>query len=383
MKKILSGMFYRLIRGFELWALLVLMLVASLYFYYDSVSAPWYNRIMYNDRVYEDEYKGETYFVDSSNVKQYCYENLGISAFDVYRSNCETLPDSESKILHQTYNLAEEELDTLFMLLGTMHLIPCLLICIFIPVFFGRLFSDGTLKNLIACGHSKGKIYAASMILTVILDIVLFSMNFLAFVFWCLIYKWKPPVYLPVIIPIVLIVFFLVVTISALCIAVLFASSKKTTSFIAGFILVIYMFVPGSMIAASFLGVSNAYIDPNSEDYILLRKVYEEEGAYNSIDRRFDLSSFNVRFYYEGRELDVYAKEFYYIEPSVNNVLIAAIYADPAMIPNLERYGSVGLPAYMMVRDGLVAVNAASEAFWIIVSSGIGFLVFRKREIHC
>ncbi len=382
MKKILSGMFYRLFRGFELWALIALMLFASLYFYYVSVGSVWFNRLMYSDRVYEEDYKGEHYLLDSSNIRQYCFENLGVSAFDVYRSDCETIPDSASKTLYQTYNCAVEELGTLFSFIGTLHLVPCLLICIFIPVFFGRMFSDGTLKNLIACGHSKGKIFMASMLLTVLLDLVMFGMNLASLVFWCLIYKWKPPVYLPVVIPIILLVFFLVITISVICLAILFASSKKAISFVAGFILVIYMLIPGSTIALSFIGMTNAYIDPNSEDYILLRSLYEGNGSYNGVETRFDLSSFTLEYYYEGRELNFYADE-YFIDPVVDSVLRTVIYADPAMVPNLERYSSTGLPPYMVVRDGLAAVNAASEAFWIIVSSGIGFLVFRKREIHC
>ena len=381
MKKILSGMFYRLFKGFEIWTLLALMLFASLYFYWNSVGSAWFNRVVFSDRVYEDDFADQHYVIDSSNVRQYCFENLGVSAYDVYRAECETLPEPVSKIINDSYNIADEERNLLVSLIGAMHIIPCLLICIFIPVFFGRMFSDGTLKNLISCGHGKGKIYAASLILTVLLDLVMFGMNLLSMVFWCLIYKWRPPVYLPVVIPEILLVFFLLVTISAICLAVLFASSKKTTSFVAGFILSVFMLFPGTILAASLLGASNAYIDPNSEDYILLREIYDEKGM-NGIERRFDLTDFSVEFYYEGRELRVYSDE-YYVLPGLDKVLLVFIYMDPAMVPNLERYESVQLPAYMVVRDGLAAVNAASEVFWITVSMGIGYLVFRKREIHC
>ena len=374
-------MFYRLLRGFELWALLALMLFASLYFYAESVGSPWFNKVVYSDRVYEEDFGDEHYVIDSENIRQYCFENLGISAFDVYRAQCETLKEPASDILFGSYNCAEEELNLLIALTGALHIIPCILMCVFIPVFFGRMFSDGTLKNLIACGHSKGKIYAASLTLTVLLDLVLFGANLLSLVFWCLIYKWRPPVYLPVVIPEVLIAFLLLVTISAICLAVLFASSKKTTSFVAGFILAVFMLVPGTILAASFLGVSNTYIDPGSEDYTLLKEIVDEKGM-NGLEKRFDLSVFAVNFYYEGRELNIYADEFYN-HPGLDKVLLAFIYMDPSMVPNFERYESVQIPAYMVVRDGLAAINVASEVFWITVSSGIGYFVFRKREIHC
>ena len=69
---------------------------------------------------------------------------------------------------------------------------------ILIPLFLGRLFSNGTIKNLIACGHSKTQIYLASLIFSFLLNIALIFITLIFFAIICLYFMWMPPVYLPV-----------------------------------------------------------------------------------------------------------------------------------------------------------------------------------------
>lgn len=374
MKKIIAGMFYRLVKSFELWGLLALMIISSVYQYYVLVGTEDFNSLLRNDEVYYDTYNDTDYAVNASNVKQYRYESLGISAFDVYREGIETIPDGSYEILAGTYNFAYDEMSVLFNALGNLHFIPSILMMIFIPVFFGRMFSDGTLKNIISCGLSKGKIYLSSLIMTLVLDLVLFLINFAGFMFWCLVYEWNPPVYLPVLLPFTFVIFFLLPVISSVSLAVLFASQKKTAAFAAGFLLLISLRVSLSSFAVSYLTVS--YPDPNKEDYIRMEEIIETQGR-NAVEHRLDMSDLSVRPYYEGEELDVFADNRLY--PEAKAFLLGVIYSDPALTAHLEPY----LPVYFLVRDGIVSANAVCEAVWLVISTAAGYAVFSKREIHC
>ena len=372
-------MFYRLFKGFELWALLALMFVSSLIAYFSIISDSDFISVRKSDSVIHTDYYGKEIDITASNVKQYCFESLGISAYDAYRAEVEVIPDSVENILNGRFNFVDEELYLLFRAIGNLFLLPSALMAIFIPLFFGRMFSDGTLKNIISCGHSKGMIYLSSLILTAVLDTVLFIMNLAALVLWCAFFEWKPPIYLPVVISMILLMHLLVLTLSSICLAILFAGSKKTASFVAGFLLVLYIIIPGTAIAASILGSAYYSIDSRKEDFNELREIMSTN-RQNELEQRFDILEFDFNYYYQGRKLDIYGD--YVNFPVAKYMIIAMIYSDPGMIAHFETV-RVGLPEYMMARDGLFTINFVSCVSWITISTGVGYLVFRKREIHC
>ena len=375
MKKIIAGMFYRLIKGFELWALLILMTISSIYFYYVFVGTEDFNSLLRNNEVCYERYRGTDYAVSASNVKQYRFESLGISASDVYKENVEPISDASFKILLGKYNYAYEEVSALINSLGNLHFIPSILMMIFIPVFFGRMFSDGTMKNIISCGHSKGKIYISSLFVTIVLDLVLFMINFAGFLFWCLVYEWKPPVYLPVLLPYMTVIFLLMLVLSSVNLAVLFASQKKTAAFVAGLLLLVSLRASLSTLAYSFMGVSY-HTDPNKADYIRMEEIIETQGR-NAIEHRLDLSDLSIKPYYEGEELDVYTDVKW--DPGAKVLLLGMFYSDSGLTAHLGNY----IPLYLMVRDGLVTANMICSVSWLVISSAVGYAVFSKREIHC
>lgn len=375
MKKIIAGMFYRLIKGFELWALLILMTISSIYFYYVFVGTEDFNSLLRNNEVCYERYRGTDYAISASNVKQYRFESLGISASDVYKENVEPISDASFKILLGKYNYAYEEVSALINSLGNLHFIPSILMMIFIPVFFGRMFSDGTMKNIISCGHSKGKIYISSLFVTIVLDLVLFMINFAGFLFWCLVYEWKPPIYLPVLLPYMTVIFLLMLVLSSVNLAVLFASQKKTAAFVAGLLLLVSLRASLSTLAYSFMGVSY-HTDPNKADYIRMEEIIETQGR-NAIEHRLELSDLSIKPYYEGEELDVYTDVKW--DPGAKVLLLGMFYSDPGLTAHLGNY----IPLYLMVRDGLVTANMICSVSWLVISSAVGYAVFSKREIHC
>jgi len=93
MKKILSGMFFRLVRGYEIWALLALFLFAVTYLSYTDVMELNYLSAKYvPGYTYSYDYDNVETVIYKDNAEQFCFKNSGISAFDLYRSSVEKIP---------------------------------------------------------------------------------------------------------------------------------------------------------------------------------------------------------------------------------------------------------------------------------------------------
>lgn len=354
MKKILSGLFFRLIKGFEIWVLLALLVISSLY--------------IFNLRIdFDQDLMPEAEYSASKEV----------SAYDMYRCYTETLPDEVYDKLRQDRSFSSD-ITCLFSYLNGIHLVPGILILVFIPLFFGRLYSDGTIKNLIACGHSKGRIYLASLIMSFLIDILMLILSICIFAAVCIFYSWYPPVYLPVVIFMLFIELSVLFTVSSVGICVLFASQKKVLSLIAGFVVAVLMFIPVSSFAIMYIASNEQKYDDQSEAFEEYHMIIQEKGA-NALEERFDILDFNIIMSHDGKDLDFTVK--YKIPPVLKTVLLFIIYSDPLMIAHFGSDFDIWINPYLMARDGLMTINVMCDVCWILLSSTIGLSVFKKREI--
>ena len=381
MKKILAGMFFRLVRGYEILALIGLFLFAAIYLTHTDVMTLEYLSAKHiPGYTYSYDYgKGET-VISKDNADQFCYKNSGISAFDIYRARVENIPQEEYDRLHvEMGNIPFYEMEKIYQVIQRSFLIPAVLMTIFIPVFFGRLFSDGTIKNIVACGYSKGKIFFASLVMTAILDIALILSSFLIIAGICIWLKWQPPIYLPVLIPTAVISVLLLFTITSVCMSVMFAGAKKTIAFVAGFIMIAVRFYPVSFFCTTLLWMGQASSVSDMDQDVLEQLKKEGRG---SLEIRFDLSQFVDKYYLNGEEIRYVWQEENDLPPAVTKPLIALIYLDPFLV-DLDYNVYMGFTPYLMYRDGLMAINIASNIFWICCINGLGILVVNKRELHC
>jgi len=389
MRKILSGLLFRLLKGYEIWVLIALLLFAGLYIDYSFLNTySFLNLVRAKDCVVTDgkEYDDITYDLYTHNLKDYRFESQGISALDLYRYKTEALSEESSNVIIGTNSSYSELTAFSFMIVSPIS-IPMVLMMLFIPIFFGRMFSDGTIKNYIAGGHSKGKVYLSSLVFTFCVDLFLVVVSLLIFGFWCLYYEWKPPFYFPVVLALLLSSVFLLFAITTLCLAVLFISRKQTIALIVGLLVSAYGLATVPIATPwSKIYESQELNDSGADEYldILLSK-----HSYASLDQEFDYSEFNVRTYYEGRDLNVSEKSR--LNPAIKNSLLVYIYMNPFLIYGLTEmqlmsgvlYSSIEMDTtpYMMYRDGLVAINIASNVFWISLMSGTVILSNRKREV--
>ena len=378
MKKILAGMFFRLFKSVEIWGLLVLLLVTyAAMFSFSGSEVEFLGLVHDGGTVHVHTAEGD-FDVTEDNVKQYCFESLDVSAFDVYRAEAEILPAEVMEKLNSGFNYYAQEREFLIKEISALHAIPAILMVIFIPMFFGRLYSDGTMKNLIACGYSKAQIYLSSLLVIFVIDFVLIILEIIVLVAGCLILSWHPPVYLPVVLTYILVELLILFTMTAICFAVLFASAKKTAAYIVGFLLSMsFLFmVPVSTYAIGLINIYDKPFDYESEGFKMYRQImqYDPYGA----EEEFDLSEFDVNIVYKGRKVDMYGESK--MSPELKNTLLTVTYLDPMLIP--EIVVSVEISPYLVCRDGLAAICCAVNCFWIAAVSGIGIAVFRKREIQ-
>ena len=377
MKKILSGMFYNLFRGFEIWLLLILVVICGVFDDinnlrdYDVIAVGVFGET----RDYSDE--DRTLIISPDNIDQFRYKGSGISAFDVYRYHIEPLPkDVYDKLGYDMYYIPHDEANTVFDRIKNLYIFPAILMAIFIPVFFGRLFRQGTIKNLLTCGYSKVMIYLASLIMSVILDLALFLIRLLGFVLVCACLQWQPPVYLPVLIPSAVVSLLLLITISSFSLAALFISSKRTAAFVVGFIMAFSATISVSELASTFLWNYEVVRTSAAENEDYMDFVKEQKQYL--LEERFNFGNFSSDFYYGDKLIiSLYAESS--LPAPLRYVILALIYSDPALIQGADFM----FEPYLMARDGLLYVSMGVNTIWIILSSGLGIAIFRKREIHC
>ena len=377
MKKILSGMLYSLSKGYEIWLLIVLVVIAGAFLDFQNLSSIDSIAIGTFGEAADLSAEEQTLIITKDNIDQYRFKESGISAFDVYRFNVDSLPrDVYDKIQKDFFYCPYEEMQGIFNGLNSLHVVAAVLMVVFIPLFFGRMFSQGTIKNLLTCGCSRTKIYLSALVLTVFIDLALFLIRFLGFVLMCVCLKWYPPVYLPVLVPGVLVSLLLLFTTTSLTLAALFITNRKTVAFIIGFLMVISFDFSVSKYAHDQLMNYEAAMPSAifyNEEYV---KVIQEQGN-NVLEERFDYSNFEIEMYYEDQRLVSFG-----VGDSIPSVvkysLFALMYSDPTLIQSMQDRFS----PYLMTRDGLIYISMGVNVIWIILSNGLGVLFFRKREIR-
>ena len=375
MRKLLSGYLFRMIKSPLMWALMVCGLIASVYFI--SICFEGINTVTVlhtKEHFYLGDYN--QIYVDAGNAKEYRFESLGISALDVEQHNWVPIDQD-------TYNLLSNGVHTAFiefrMFNGTiiaLHYAPVITIALIIPVFFGILFSDGTIKNLVACGYSRRKIYFSALIYSFIVDSFMMLFNILVFICFCVYYEWKPPVYLPSSIAALIIEVLLVFTVSAVVVSALFASGKRTAAFVVGFLMMAVLFFEYNPICEFY---SSHWIDSPSfmAEYTEFEELYKKYG-FNAFENRFILSKLTSEVYWGDKK--VLSSPENDLPKPVQSAIVTLIYLDPALTVR----GNLGYSGnnYVYYSSGVVFIEMAVNMIWIAVSTLIGMACFKKRELH-
>ena len=213
MRKLLSGYLFRFLKGYEFWILIALYAAASAFLIYTFASSKSFitmTRGNYTLRWGEHE----EIALNKDNIKDYKFESLDVSELSLYRYYVGPVPKEDYDVIYNSVALSER--DVFWGLIEFLHIVPSVIVLILIPDFFGTMFKDRTIKNLIACGHSKGKIYLSSLVFSFFLNLALIVASIILYALLCLFYMWKPPVYLPVVLVMLLVEVFITFTFSSM-----------------------------------------------------------------------------------------------------------------------------------------------------------------------
>ena len=358
-----------------MWALMALSVIASVYFtsliFVDEMSV---TVIRSDDSFYLGD--NDEVYVDADNIKQYRFENLSISAYDLERISIVPIDQEVYDALDKGIHTAYREKWVLNSFPPTLHYASAILIAIIIPVFFGSLFSDGTMKNLVACGYSRHTIYLSALVYSFIVDLIMILLNIIVFAGFCIYYEWKPPVYIPMFLVSILVEVFLVFNVSAVIVSALFASARKTVAFIVGFLMLTFIYLEANPLFAIY---ENHIVDSNKSEteymeYSGLAKQY----GFNVFEDKIDLSNLSYEVYFNGRKI-ISSCEFD-LPPALSTALMTLIYLDPALVLR----GGIGFAVtdYLYYKSGIYVIVLACNALWIAAGTCIGMTFFKKRELN-
>lgn len=379
MRKLLSGYLFRFLKGYEFWILIALYTAASAFLIYTFASSKSFITMTRGNYTLPWGEHGEIN-ISKDNIKDYKFESLDVSELSLYRYYVGPVPKEDFDAIDNSVAISER--DVFWELIEFLHIVPSVIVLILIPDFFGTMFKDRTIKNLIACGHSKFKIYLSSLVFSLLLNLAMIFASITIYALLCLFYMWKPPVYLPVVLVMLLVEIFITTTLSSICLAVVFTSGKRTVAFVASFLMIwavigVYL---GKYEGSGSDTISVLYFEVNDYEnndaaWQEYKNIIKTEGHYNFEDR-FDVFEFREKTYYKGKEFNLTNEG--YVDPVQKFARMTVIYMDPLMV---QRFESFGLEAYTCCRDGLMAIELANNVFWILASTAIGITFFKKREL--
>ena len=139
MKKIFAGMFFRLFKGFELYVLIVAIMLSSAYVITRQIDEDGFVCISRTDDTFNIEYEDKEIVITRDNIEQYKFASLKVSDYDAYRCYIDKLPDDVYSTLDGTAALWQHEMTLFIQLIGSVHYMPAILIVLFIPFFFGNI----------------------------------------------------------------------------------------------------------------------------------------------------------------------------------------------------------------------------------------------------
>ena len=94
MRKLLSGYLFRLIKSIDKWVLIFLYALASSYLIYTFVSSKSFITMTRGNHTLPWGEHGEI-TISKDNVKDYKFESLGVSEYNLYRVDSEPIPQEE------------------------------------------------------------------------------------------------------------------------------------------------------------------------------------------------------------------------------------------------------------------------------------------------
>lgn len=348
MKKILSGYFFRAVKSVELWVCLVLIFFISFF----TIGTP---SIGFQETLREDYQLTDTVEVT--------YEKA-----ESFRNELDHVLDSKISTL-----IDDVEACLFF---------PAFIIPVFTVLFTGRMFTAGAIRNLIASGHSKTKVYLSSLIFSASVAALFNVLSLLSLSAALVIHRWKIPVFFPMLGAYVMYMFLLDLIFLSVALSILFVSQRPVVSLIALAGVIGILFTGSSMLSIYALMIPERYVSGAKV------QAYKEEHPESDpkMDWTFDIKNFQDEYTFTDHGEPIDSEPFLgpkapnHVDGTTRKVLVVSAYANPATgaLMTLVQIMS----RYKMWKEGLYTFLCVINFSWVVVINAAGLIVFRRKELN-
>ena len=247
-------------------------------------------------------------------------------------------------------------------------------------IFFGELFVDDAIRNMIAIKTRKEHIYLISLIINAAVCIAMYLIVFAVLAVCVLVSGMYPLIYAPAFIPAVLIGLLVTVTVTSFYIFILFVVQNPMISFIFGGMLIVFVFI--SFGSGSYLG--SPFEKQYKMDDTQMERFYKG-GYYLLGDKEWYIP---VDDFYIGRAYvpeDDQTIDFASDVPNENypgktkSTVARALFRTNIMYYPCEMMMWFIYPMY---RDGLMTRYVAVSSGYMVLLLTAGCFIVRKRNIN-
>jgi len=368
-------MTYRLLHNKVFWVIMILLVIAEIGVYFYGGNGELDSSLFSNHHTFAKHDHD-----DETEVKIYVeYEKEDPLIVSKYTQNIimGDYPFVPGQVYKYEPSLANAA--TVSILLGCVLLVILAADGIFVMVFFGELFSDDAIRNMVTIKTRKEKIFLSAMIINAVVCIAMFVLVFGVLALCALLAGHYPIIYVPAFVSCVLTGLLVIITVSSLFILVLFIVQNPLLTFIFSALLVV-LSVMNFLLGFVGPAFATKYKTDETQMENFFKGGYKIEGEgewYLPVDK-FQIG----RVYYPEQDhtVDFMSDELSEYYPGENVMLV---------IHTIYRADLIHYPFEMMMffiypiyRDGLVARYAAVSAGYLVLLLTGGCYLVRKRNVN-
>ena len=370
MSRVLRSMTYRLIRNKLVWIILAALVVLEVLMLFGYAGC-FVNHTTYS----RHDHDGGTIVSEYAEFEKEDPLLINKLTQNIYIGKYDFVPGQ--------VNNFEVSLDNCSQVSELLTLVLILIFAadsVFIMAYFGELFSDGAIRNMVAIKTNKMIIYIASLFINAVVCLVMYILVFAALAVSILIAGFYPIIYGPAMVAAVLVGLLVTVAVTSFFIFVLFIDHNPLLSFIlCGLILALS--VMSFELATSTMVFEQKY----NPDEVKLENFFKNGGYKISGEGEWYLpvNDFNLgRVYYpaDDETVEFFSDELNTYYPNENELAISrALYRANIMNYPFEIQMFFVYPMY---RDGLLLRYAAFSLGYLVILLAGGCYAVSKRNFN-
>ena len=366
-------MTYRLIHSKLVWLIVAALIVLEVFTLFFAGSNGKYCECFTNHTNYEHhDHDTETDITEFAKFEE--EDPLVVSKLtqNVYMGKFDFLQGQMSK-----YEVSLNNCGSVSELLSSVLLLIFAADSVFVLVFFGEMFSDDAVRNMVCANAKKVSVYLVSIIINAAMCLIMYVLVFAVLTVCVLIAGFYPIIYVPAFATAVLTGLLVTVTVTSLFILILFIDQNPVISFV----------FCASVVALTILGLSvgdTVFSKPYNTDDVQLENFFK--GGYRISGEGewyLPVDDFRVgRVYYPADN-----ETFEFLSDTPNPYYMGDVPVHTAQ--TLYRANIMNLPfemnmffIYPMYRDGLFARYAVFSAAYLVLILAGGCCIVNKRNFN-